>query len=69
LWNLQAQADRTIPNNKLDNVTSVKETGTYMLIDVAVSGDRNVIKKEAEKILKHKYLIIKIKRVVECKSQ
>jgi hypothetical protein len=27
-----------------------------MLIDVAVSGDRNVIKKEAEKILKYKHL-------------
>ena len=25
-----------------------------MLIDVAISGDRNVIKKEAEKILKYK---------------
>jgi hypothetical protein len=28
-----------------------------MLIDVTVPGDRNVIKKEAEKILKHKDLI------------
>jgi len=25
-----------------------------MLLDVAISGDRNVIKKEAEKILKYK---------------
>ena len=31
-----------------------------MLIDVAISGDRNVIKKEAEKILKYKDLIIEI---------
>ena len=29
-----------------------------MLIDVAISGDRNVIKKEAEKILKYKDLAI-----------
>ena len=29
-----------------------------MLIDVAISGDRNVIKKEAEKILKYKELTI-----------
>jgi hypothetical protein len=29
-----------------------------MLIDVAMSGDRNVIKKEAEKILKYKDLIV-----------
>jgi len=27
-----------------------------MLIDVAISGDRNMIKKEAEKILKYKDL-------------
>jgi hypothetical protein len=31
-----------------------------MLIDVAISGDRNVIKKEAEKILKYKELITEI---------
>jgi hypothetical protein len=31
-----------------------------MLTDVAISGDRNVIKKVAEKILKYKDLIIEI---------
>jgi hypothetical protein len=31
-----------------------------MLIDVAISGDRNVIKKEAEKVLKYKDLTIEI---------
>jgi len=31
-----------------------------MLIDVAIPGDRNAIKKEAEKILKYKHLIIEI---------
>jgi hypothetical protein len=34
-----------------------------MLIDVAISGDRNVIKKEAEKILKYKDLTIAIQRM------
>jgi hypothetical protein len=34
-----------------------------MLIDVANSGDRNVIKKEAEKILKFKNLTIEIQRM------
>ena len=34
-----------------------------MLIDVAIPGDRNVIKKEAEKILKYKYLIIEMQRM------
>jgi hypothetical protein len=31
-----------------------------MLMDVAISGDRNVIKKEAKKILKYKDLTIEI---------
>jgi len=34
-----------------------------MLIDVAISGDKNVIKKEAEKILKYKDLTIEIQRM------
>jgi len=34
-----------------------------MLIDVAISGDRNMIKKEAEKILKYKDLTIEIQRM------
>jgi dihydrodipicolinate reductase len=34
-----------------------------MLIDVAISGDRNVIKKETEKILKYKDPKIEIQRM------
>ena len=34
-----------------------------MLTDVTISGDRNVIKKEAEKILKYKDLKIAIQRM------
>jgi hypothetical protein len=34
-----------------------------MLTDVAIPGDRNVIKKEDEKILKHKHLRIEIQRL------
>jgi len=40
-----------------------------MLIYVANSGDRNVIKKEAEKILKYKDLTIEIQCIVECKNK
>ena len=40
-----------------------------MLIDVAISGDRNVIKKEAEKILKYKDLTIEIQRVWNVKTK
>jgi hypothetical protein len=34
-----------------------------MLIDVAIPGDRNVIKKKAEKSLKYKDLTIEIQRM------
>ena len=63
LWNHQVRTVRTIPNNKLDVIIHDIKQGTYMLIDVAIPGDRNVIKKEAEKILKYKYLIREIQRM------
>jgi hypothetical protein len=44
----QVQTDRTIPNNKPDIIIRDNEKRTCMLINVAVSGDRNVIKKEAK---------------------
>jgi len=44
LWNQQVQTDRTIRNNKPDIIIRDNEKGTCMLIDVAISGDRNVIK-------------------------
>jgi len=40
-----------------------------MLIDVAISGDRNVIKKEAETILKYKDLTIEIQRMWNVKTK
>jgi hypothetical protein len=40
-----------------------------MLIDVAISGNRNVIKKEAEKILKYKDLTIEIQRMWNVKTK
>ena len=40
-----------------------------MLIDVAISGDRNVFKKEAKKILKYKDLTIKIQRMWNVKTK
>ena len=69
LWNQQVQADRTIPNNKPDIIIRNNEKGTYLLIDVAISGDRNVIKKVAEKILEYKDLTIEIQRTWNVKTQ
>jgi hypothetical protein len=40
-----------------------------MLIDVAIPGDRNVIKKEAEKILKYKDLVIETQSMWNVKTK
>jgi hypothetical protein len=40
-----------------------------MLIDVAISGNRNVIKKETEKILKYKDLTMEIQRMWNVKTK
>jgi len=45
------QTERTIPNNKLGITIHDHEKGTPVSIDVAISGDRNVIKKKAKKII------------------
>jgi hypothetical protein len=39
-----------------------------VIIDVAIPGDRNVIKKEAEKVLKYKDLITEIHRIWNVKA-
>jgi len=53
------RTDRTIPNQKPDIIIRDNKEGTSMLIDAAIPGDSYVIKKEAEKILKYKDIIIK----------
>jgi hypothetical protein len=68
LWNQQVQTSRTISNNKPDIIIWDNEKGTCMLIDVAILGDRNVIKKEAERILKYKALIIEIQHMWNVKT-
>jgi len=54
------RTDRTIRNNK---------KGTCTLIDTAIPGDRNVIKKEAKKILKYKDFITEIQRIWNWKAK
>jgi hypothetical protein len=51
-------------NNNRDH-----EKVTCMSIDVAISGDRNVIKKEADKILKYKDLATEIQRMWNVKTR
>ena len=56
---LQGGVVSTLPN---------LQAGGRMLIDVAISGDRNVNKKEAEKILKYKDLTTEIQHVWKVKT-
>ena len=67
LWNQQVQTDITIPNNKRGILNRNNGKRICMLIDVAISGDRNVIRKEAKKIIKYK--IRRNTAHVECKNK
>ena len=62
------RTDWTIPNNKPDIIIRDKH-GTYVLRDVAIPGNRNVIKKEAENILQYKDLITEIQRMWNVKEK
>jgi hypothetical protein len=53
------QTNGTIRSNKTYIIIRDNKKGTHMLIDAAIPGDRNVIEKEAEKILQYKDLIKK----------
>jgi hypothetical protein len=44
------KTDRTTANNKPDTIKRYIKQETCMLMDAAIPGDRNVIKKKAEKI-------------------
>ena len=63
LLNQQARTDIIIPDYIPDIVIRGNKKETCMLTDVAIRGNRNVIKKEAEKILKHKDFITEIQHM------
>jgi hypothetical protein len=63
------QTDRTIPNYKPDIIIRDNEKRICMLKNVAISGDRNMITKEAEKILKHKDLAKEIQCMWNVKTK
>ena len=47
----------------------IRENGTCMFIHVGISGDRNVMMKEAQKFLKFREFAIEISARVECESK
>jgi hypothetical protein len=63
------QTDRTIPNNRPDVIIRDNEKGTGLLIRVKISGDINVKKKEAQKIVKYKDLTTEIQRKLNVKTK
>ena len=69
LWNQQVQTDSTSPSNKPGIIIRDNEKGTCMLIGAVISGNRNVFKKEAEKIIKYKDLTIEIQRMWNVKTE
>ena len=62
------RTDRTISNMKQDTIMRDNEHGTCMSIDAAIPGSRNVIRREAEKILKYKDLTIEIQGMWNVKA-
>jgi hypothetical protein len=60
LWNQAVRRDRDATANRPDIIIKNKKEKTYTLIDVAITADRNVVQKEAEKNLKYKSLGIEI---------
>jgi len=69
VWNQQVQRSRTFLNNKPDIIILCHKEGTCKLIDVAISGDRNVVKTAAEEILKYKDLTTDIQRMWNVKAK
>jgi len=67
LWDVQVQTDRTVPNSKPDSIVCGNDTGTCVLIDGAIGGGRNVIKREAEKILKYRDRTVSVQCVENVK--
>ena len=65
LWHQQVRTDRTTPKNKLYIIIPDNEKETCLLIDTAFSGytSRNMIKKEAEKILKYEDFTVEVQRM------
>ena len=55
------RTDKTLTNNKPGIIIRGNRKGTCLLIDVTITGNRNVIKKEGEMILKYKDLIIEFR--------
>jgi hypothetical protein len=60
--NEQAQTDINLPNNNLDIIIRDNDKGTRMLVDAAITEERNAMEKEAENIPRYKCLTMETQR-------
>jgi hypothetical protein len=60
LWNQGIQTDRKVLANRSNIIIKNKKDKICLLIDVAISSDRNVTQKESGNKLKYKNLSIEI---------
>jgi hypothetical protein len=63
----RVETDREVLESRPDIIVINKKDRTCLLNDVAMPSDRNVIRKEAEKKMKHKNLSIEIQRMSNIK--
>jgi hypothetical protein len=63
LWNQGVQTDREVLANRPDIIIKNMKDTIFLLIDVAIPSDRNVIQKESDNKLKYKNLSIEIQRM------
>ena len=63
LWNQAVHTDREVTPNRPDIIIKNTKEKTCTLINVVIPSDRNVVQKEAEKMLKYKSLCIDIQRM------
>lgn len=62
-WNRTLHTDKTVSHNRPDITLFCKQERITYLIDIAIPGDTNVIKKEQEKVTKYIPLAVEIKEV------
>ena len=68
LWNPFIQTDRTVQHNHPDIVVFCKEKRHCQIVDVAIPGDRNIVKKQAEKLTNYADLKIEISKMWDCST-
>ena len=67
MWNREVRKGREVTTNRPDTIIKNKKEKTCILIDVAIPADRNVVQREAEKMLKYKILSTEIQRMQNVK--